>query len=86
MKGFVETIILVIIFFVLITFSFLWFNEEKRSLKDIPYVSKVFSSISAFSENLKEVSTKKENLKNIFKRTKEGAQGLVPEKTEEPGL
>lgn len=82
MKGFVETLILVVIFFILITLSFLWFNEEKRSLEEVPYVGKVFSSISAFSDTLKETSIKKEKLKNIFQRTKEGAQELIPEKTE----
>jgi D-alanyl-lipoteichoic acid acyltransferase DltB (MBOAT superfamily) len=83
MKGFVESIILIVVFFILVMLSFVWFNKEKKSLQDVPYVGKVFSSISSFSEGLKDISIKEDILRNVFKRTKDGAQELAPENIEE---
>lgn len=58
MRGFVKSIILIIIFFALITLSFIWFNRDKKNITNVPYVEEFFERVETFSSFIDSVSIK----------------------------
>lgn len=66
MLNIIKTILLVGIFYVLILFSFLWFNRDNKNIKDVPCVQEFFQVVSVFSENTKNIFINEINFKNIL--------------------
>jgi hypothetical protein len=58
MRGFVKSIILIIIFFALIFLSFIWFNRDKKSIENVPYVEEFFEKVDALSAFMDSISIK----------------------------
>lgn len=83
MRGFVKSIILIIIFFALIFLSFIWFNRDKKSIEKVPYVEEFFEKVGAVSEAVKSISIKKINVKDVFKKTKDNAKELFSSDSED---
>ncbi len=67
-KAFVKTFVMVLVFFILIIFSIEFFNNDKRSLSEIPLVDGVFQIIINISDWIEENINQRIDLMNIFGR------------------
>ncbi|MFA5644172.1 MAG: hypothetical protein WC928_01440 [Patescibacteria group bacterium] len=78
MFDFIKTILLVAIFYVLILFSFMWFNKEKRDYQSIPYIQGVFQLVDNLSEWVGNNTVDKIRIKEIFKKENRDIDNLLP--------
>lgn len=67
-KAFVKTFVMVLVFFILIIFSIEFFNNDKRSLSEIPLVDGVLQIIINISDWIEENINQRIDLMNIFGR------------------
>ena len=46
MKNNLKIIILIVVFIFLVVFTFLFFNRDKKTIQEMPYVSEIFEFIT----------------------------------------
>ena len=66
-KAFISTLVLVVTFFVLIAFSFYFFNFKQGDLSEVPLVNDIIDFITRLSRFFDEIS-KKIDFVNIFRK------------------
>lgn len=66
-KAFISTLALVVTFFVLIAFSFYFFNFKQGDLSEVPLVNDIIDFITRLSQFFDEIS-KKIDFVNIFRK------------------
>lgn len=75
-KAFVKDLILIVVFFLLIAFSFAWFNKDNENIQKVPYINEFFSGLSQFAETLNLISVKEFDVKGILGNTVDNAKEL----------
>ena len=77
-KAFIETIILIIAFFVLITFCFRFFNQDKNKINEVPYVDNFFQTVGGVTGWLEENINDRINFGQFLKNSNPKKTDIEP--------
>ena len=72
MKNNFKIIILIVVFIFLVVFTFLFFNRDKKTIQEMPYVSEIFEFITISSERVGQINF------NIFQKKDKNNENLLP--------